>query len=78
MTVEELGDIIRQNRLIFLSIARTPDGAWQASSRVDRSAGFTTYVTKGDETLEYAISRVVPGLFIAAEPAPAEEEDIFD
>lgn len=79
MTLEDLGDLIRAKRLNFLSFGRTPDGGWQASSRVDGSAGFATYCTKGDETLEYAVSRVVPGLFLAAAPA-AEPEDgsIFD
>jgi hypothetical protein len=78
MTLDELGKIIRDNRLIFLSIARTPDGGWQASSRVDGSAGFATYCTKGDETLDYAVGRVVPGLFLMAEkPAAAVEDDIF-
>lgn len=77
MTVEELGAMLKEHRLLFISISRTPSGEWQVGTRVNQSAGFTTYVTTPGETLDYAISRVVPGLFIAAEPAPAEEEDIF-
>jgi hypothetical protein len=74
MTLDELGTLIRQNRLIFISIGRTPDGGWQAASRTDSSSGYNTYVTRGDETLEYAVRRVLPG-FVEAAPAP--EEDIF-
>ena len=75
MTIDELGALLRQHQLIFLSLAPAPNGGWQASSRVAGSAGYTTYVTKGDtETLEYAISRVVPDL---GEKPAEPEEDIF-
>lgn len=77
MTLDELGALMRQHRLIFLSIAPAPGGGWQASSRVESSTGYATYVTKDDETLGYAVSRVVPGLFMLAEPAPTDEGDVF-
>lgn len=75
MTLDELGALMRQNRLIFVSLAPTPSGGWQASSRVDGSAGYSTYVTKDDETLEHAIHRVVPGLLLVA--AAPDEGDVF-
>jgi hypothetical protein len=77
MTLDELGVLIRQNRLIFISIGRTPDGGWQAASRTDSSSGYNTYVTKGDETLDYAVSRVVPSLAPKPAAPAAADEDIF-